>query len=205
MRCHTDFAPSVRTLGVAGALCIAMAAGGLTAQPSQYRLIDLGPIGFTPNPEDWGTFGINNRGWAVWFSYDSGFYTAHVYRANEALPQDRIVDIAALIPATPAENVARDINDCGLVVGQSDSDLPVHDSGSLRGENGEPRRPRRGLERVEGSARRGGPHFRSNEPAAGTRRLAKHRAMSAQDCRRAPAAGTRRLADLRPPASDRPP
>ena len=95
------------------------AAPALAAGPA-YRLTDLGPLNFTPNPDDFGTFGINNLGEVAWgYSPSGGAVQPAIWLPEPAYGYDdgpHLMDRPQ--PWANDHAILRDVNIHGHWVGQ---------------------------------------------------------------------------------------
>lgn len=136
------------TLPAASIALLIAASPALAQSNPEYRLLDLGSLGLSQlellgAPDTLGTFGLNNHGWAVWFVEEEIIenevvvghrYRAKVFRPDPNVTGGQIAYIDELITSTPFESAARDINDCGLVVGQVDNEFDSSNRSDLRQE-----------------------------------------------------------------------
>lgn len=91
------------------------------AQP-RYRLTPLVKLGFTPNPDLHGTLGINNKGQVV-YGFDAGESEIHAWLWLPSADYNLAAGFHDLTTITESDEpaIARDINESGVIVGQSDS------------------------------------------------------------------------------------
>ena len=105
---------------LAGALLALSIVGMANAQdPPRFQVTDLGNLGFVPDPEEEGTFGINNNGEVV-FSLDvNGERHAMLWlpEPNYNLAAGNH-DLAVIFPAFDQPSIARDISVHGKIAGQ---------------------------------------------------------------------------------------
>ncbi|MHC4414441.1 MAG: GC-type dockerin domain-anchored protein [Planctomycetota bacterium] len=95
------------------------------AQQTSYRVTDLTPLGFTPDPSDEGLLAINNAGEVVGSFEVGGDRHAFVWLPAAAHGMDRgLHDLHLLAGLVDLESAAHDINMSGKVVGQTDGSEP---------------------------------------------------------------------------------
>jgi hypothetical protein len=117
---------AARLAVLSGSLAAAVFASSAMADPP-YRIVDLGPLGFTADPDGIGTFDINDHNQVAYGTVNSGGNTIPAVWLPESaygfpVPlEGRTIDLFDAFSIAPTQwstGIAFDINDDGIVVGQ---------------------------------------------------------------------------------------
>ena len=98
-------------------------------QSIRYRQLDLGPLGFDPEVDRTGTFGINDRGQVAFARLDGSVVRAAIFLPCVPEPGSTLIGVEYLPGATPS--IARDLNVHGQVVGQVNGKQQLEGEGAV--------------------------------------------------------------------------